>query len=185
MSKFGTTVFSGTRVTFESDQPFESVLDDLLDDIGHEPVPLTDIARDAASWDEYQRAMAVHVGPSDFMLFALLDHGSWIGKAGVQRKATRIILGNPMIAITLIRHDLTAGLFAPVELIVYENDVGLASVDYVKPSSLLISPRSALLDAAIALDEKLHRLVEKVTRMQAAGVSDRSSAPGTEDWHSS
>jgi hypothetical protein len=27
----------------------------------------------------------------------------------------RVILGNPLIAITMLRHEVTAGLFAPVE----------------------------------------------------------------------
>ena len=30
--------------------------------------------------------------------------------------------GNPLIAITMIRHDITAGLFAPVEILVTEKD---------------------------------------------------------------
>lgn len=181
MSKFDTTIFSGARVTVDSTKPFEVVFTALLDDIGHEPVPLSDIAGGAKSWDDYQQAMEKHVGPSEFMLFALIDHGDWIAKAGISRKATRVVLGNPMIAITLIRHDLTAGLFAPVELLVYENSAGLASVVYLKPSSLLLSPDLELLDAAVALDEKLESLVSKVTGTKQASFADRPSAPLTHE----
>ncbi|WP_410803233.1 DUF302 domain-containing protein [Paraburkholderia sp. SIMBA_053] len=35
----------------------------------------------------------------------------------MRRPAVRIILGNPLIAITVMRLDVTAGLFAPVELL--------------------------------------------------------------------
>lgn len=35
-------------------------------------------------------------------------------------KSKRIILGNPLIAITMLKHDMTAGLAVPVELLVLE-----------------------------------------------------------------
>ena len=38
----------------------------------------------------------------------------------------RWIFGNPLIAITMIRHDLTAGLFAPVEILVTEAEESTA-----------------------------------------------------------
>ena len=50
----------------------------------------------------------------------------------------RWIIGNPLYAITMIRYDITAGLFAPVELLVTENIDGAgATVTYVRPSSLI------------------------------------------------
>jgi hypothetical protein len=35
-------------------------------------------------------------------------------------QAKRIISGNPLIAITMLKHDLTAGLAVPVELLILE-----------------------------------------------------------------
>jgi uncharacterized protein (DUF302 family) len=78
------------------------------------------------------------LGPSDFALFATIDHGAWIKKVGIRRKAVRLIIGNPTIAITMLRHDLTAGLFAPVELILVEEEDGRCSLTYVRPSSLMV-----------------------------------------------
>jgi len=46
------------------------------------------------------------------MLFHEIDHGGWLSKFGINRRMVRWIFGNPLIAITMIRHDLTAGLFA-------------------------------------------------------------------------
>ena len=57
---------------------------------------------------------------------------------GIQRKALRFIIGNPTIAITMLRHDLTAGLFAPVEMILIEESDGHCSLTYVRPSSLMV-----------------------------------------------
>jgi uncharacterized protein (DUF302 family) len=97
------------------------------------------------------------------MLFSLLDHGGWIPKAGIDRKALRVILGNPLIAITMLRHDVSAGLFAPVELLLTDEGAG-SGLTYVKPSSLMVvEPNDELLSAAVELDAKLAALAEKVT----------------------
>jgi hypothetical protein len=59
---------------------------------------------------------------------------------------------------------LTAGLFAPVELILIEEDDGRSSLTYVRPSSLIVVEKNdALLDAAKQLDSKLQALAQKVT----------------------
>ena len=76
----------------------------------------------------------------------------------------RLIIGNPLLAITMMRHDLTSGLFAPVELILIEGDDGRSSLTYVTPSSLMVvETNDALLAAARELDAKLRALAAKVT----------------------
>ncbi|OCB19423.1 hypothetical protein A5674_06680 [Mycobacterium malmoense] len=157
------TSFEGVRVRCDSAKGYDELLAALLADIGERPVPINDIAASADSWDSYRQRVEPHVGPSGFMLFGLVDHGGWITKAGIERKAIRVILGNPLIAITMLRHDLTAGLFAPVELLIQEEPAG-SSLTYVKPSSLMvIEPNPELLAAAEQLDAKLSSLAEKVT----------------------
>jgi uncharacterized protein (DUF302 family) len=104
-------------------------------------------------------------GESGFMLFAEIDHGGWLPKFGIEQRTMRLIIGNPLCAITMIRHDITAGLFAPVELLVTENiDRAGAKVTYVRPSSLMVvEDNPPLLAAAQALDGKLFELVAKAT----------------------
>lgn len=157
-------VFNGIRLRFDSNKSFDEVATSLLADVGDKPVLLNDIAAKSDSWDSYKKEIESHTGPSGFSLFAIIDHGAWIKKVGIHRKAVRFIIGNPMIAITMLRHDLTAGLFAPVELIVIEEDSGRSSLTYVKPSSLMVVAKNdALLDAARQLDSKLFALAQKVT----------------------
>ena len=63
----------------------------------------------------------------------------------------------------MLRHDLSAGLFAPVELLLMEEDDARASLTYVRPSSLMVvEPNPALLAAAKVLDAKLQALASKV-----------------------
>jgi|SRR5215467_12535143 len=85
----------------------------------------------------------------------------WIAKYGIRRRALRWIFGNPLIAITMLRHDLQAGLFVPIELLLLETeDQRRCSVSYVRPSSLIaINREPELLAAAQALDAKAHAYV--------------------------
>ncbi|MGV0159167.1 DUF302 domain-containing protein [Mycobacterium colombiense] len=156
------TKFDGVRVRYDSTKSYDELRAALLADIGEQPVPINDIAVGSGDWESYRQRVESHVGPSGFMLFGVVDHGAWITKAGIDRKALRVILGNPLIAITMLRHDVTAGLFAPVELLLLEEDDG-SSLTYVKPSSLMVvQPNPELLSAAEQLDAKLAALAEKV-----------------------
>ncbi|BBZ45521.1 hypothetical protein [Mycobacterium parmense] len=87
----------------------EKSYDALPDDIGDKLVPINTVATDTGNWQEYQERVEPQVGPSGFMLFSLINHGAWITKAGIDRKLMRVILGNPLIAITMLHHDVTAG----------------------------------------------------------------------------
>jgi uncharacterized protein (DUF302 family) len=156
--------FAGVRVRFDSERTFDEVLSALLADVGEKPLIIDDVWAKFESWNAYEKEIASHVGPSGFILFATFDHGGWIKKAGIRKKVMRLVIGNPLLAITMMRHDLTAGLFAPVELILIEGDDGRSSLTYVKPSSLMVvETNDALLAAAKELDAKLHALAAKVT----------------------
>lgn len=163
MSEHTETRFDGIRVRYPSIKGFDELVSALLADIGEKPVPINEIAATHDDWQSYRQEVEKYVGPSGFMLFGLFDHGAWIARAGIDRKAIRVILGNPLIAITMLRHDVTAGLFAPVELLLLDEGSG-SSLTYVRPSSLMVvEPNPELLSAAEKLDAKLAALAEKVT----------------------
>jgi uncharacterized protein (DUF302 family) len=158
------TRFDGVRVRYDSAKSYDELVAALLADIGERPVPINDFATATEGWQSYRERVESHVGPSGFMLFALLDHGAWITKAGIDRKVLRVILGNPLIAITILRHDVSAGLFAPVEMLLIDEGEGRSSLTYVKPSSLMVvEPNPELRSAAEELDAKLAALATKVT----------------------
>jgi uncharacterized protein (DUF302 family) len=155
--------FDGVRVRYDSAKGYDELLAALLADIGEKPLRINDFATATDDWQSYQDKVEPHAGPSGFMLFNLIDHGAWISKAGIDRKVMRVVLGNPLIAITMLRHDVTAGLFAPVELLLVDEGDG-SSLTYVKPSSLMVIENNPeLLAAAEELDAKLAALVIKVT----------------------
>jgi uncharacterized protein (DUF302 family) len=156
--------FRGVRLRYDSAKSYDELVTALLADIGDEPVPINDLAAGSDSWESYEREVQSHAGPSGFMLFALIDHGSWLEKAGIDRKVLRVLLGNPLIAITMLRHDVTAGLFAPVELLITDEEDGRSGLSYVMPSSLMVvEPNESLRTAALNLDAKLAALAASVT----------------------
>jgi uncharacterized protein (DUF302 family) len=120
--------------------------------------------RDCGTQESFARRMQEVAGDSGFMLFFEMDHGAWLKTFGVRRKIVRWVFGNPIIAYTMLRHDVAAGLFAPIEFVLIENESGHGStLTYDLPSSLMvIDDNPPLLEAAKALDRKLVELVERV-----------------------
>jgi uncharacterized protein (DUF302 family) len=118
-------------------------------------------AADGAELETYLRTKA---GPSGFMRFATFDHGAWLAKLGRPAKNRSYILGNPLVARTMLVHDPGVGLNVPVRLLVYEGGDRRTRVAYDVPSTLM--GRLHNLDvkkAAVLLDDKLRALAEAVT----------------------
>ena len=160
--------FTGVRVEAATPLSFDAVRARLSEQMGRAPVgEVIGLARTVGGPEAYAREVqARFVGASGFTLFAEIDHGAWIRLYGIERRCLRLILGNPLIAITMIRHDLNAGLFAPVELLLTENEGGEGStLLYVLPSSLIAldDAQAELRAAAQALDAKLDALVRHAT----------------------
>jgi uncharacterized protein (DUF302 family) len=176
------TRFAGVRVRYDSTKSYEELVSALLADIGEQPVPIDDFPKAFQTWEAYQQHVQSYVGPSGFMLFGLLNHGAWIAKTGIDRKALRVILGNPLIAITMLRHDVSAGLFAPVEVLILDEPTGSSSLTYVKPSSLMVVEENPeLLSAAEELDAKLAALAAKVVGARIGLTGCRHGAPSCVD----
>jgi uncharacterized protein (DUF302 family) len=97
--------------------------------------------------------IAAMAGPSGFMLFGTSDHGALLRLAGQKRKAIQYVVGNPVFALQMTQHDIRASLYAPLRVLIYENEEGMTCVEYDKPSSLFgqfgddrIAPTAAMLD---------------------------------------
>ena len=101
-------------------------------------------------------------GSSGFMLFRTTDHGALLSIFGQKKKAIQYTLGNPLIAIRMTRHNLAAGLYAPLRVLVYEDDRGRTCLEYDKPSSLFGQFNDdRIASVASLLDGKLEDLIAK------------------------
>jgi len=161
----------GTRIRVSSPLSFDTVSAGLLAQMGKVSVPeFMAFVGTVKTSDEFDKIVSERwVGESGFMQFAVLNHSPWLPLYGINRRAERWILGNPLIAITMIKHDISAGLFAPVEMLLTENeDKNGCAIDYVMPSSM-IAPAGcsdALRAAANVLDQKFEALIASASGLK-------------------
>ena len=71
-----------------------------------------DLETNPRSVEERLKAAA---GEEGLMLFNVQEHGRLLNIVGSPRKAKQYVLGNPLIAVTMTRHDIRAALYAPSE----------------------------------------------------------------------
>ncbi len=113
---------------------------------------------------DFEALMRSHEGSSGFMRFMTTDHGRWLTHIGLHFKAKMYTIGNPLIARTMIKHDIGAGLNVPVRLMIYEDTEGKTRLGYDLPSSLMSRLHNEEVTAAARkLDEKLIALAELAT----------------------
>lgn len=153
-----------TRVRFDSTRSFDAVKSSLLSFMGTARLEeVSKATQGARSPEDLERGLKPFIGESGFMLFFEVDHSKWLPLYGITQKATRLIFGNQLVAITMIRHDIEASFFVPVELLLFENGDGSAII-YDLPSSLMQAKANPeLLTAAQALDAKIEALVSRAT----------------------
>ena len=80
-------------------------------------------------------------GPSGFMLFRTSDHGALLRSAGQTKRAVQYLFGNPLFTVRMTQHDIRAGLYAPLRVLVYEDEGGKTCVEYDRAPSLFGSAR--------------------------------------------
>jgi uncharacterized protein (DUF302 family) len=154
-----------TRITVEhmgvvAEKPFDEVTKDFEQQLGRfDEGTYTSLA----AGEDVEKARAkleAMVGPSGFMLFRTSDHGSLLRLVGQKKKAIQYLVGNPLFAIQMTEHDIRCSLYAPLRVLLYENEHGKTCVEYDKPSSLFGQFGSAkATDVAKMLDRKLEQLV--------------------------
>ncbi len=121
-----------SHVTIVCGRPFESVRDALVKDIpALDPKLMKLLIGANAAEIEERRA----TGPK-LWLFETRDHGALVAAEGHARKAIQFEIGNPLTAERMTRHRLAAGLYAPLRVILYEDEQGRAVFEYDLPSSL-------------------------------------------------
>ena len=156
-----------TRITVDhvrmaADKPFDQVIKALEQQLGqfNPEVYKSLIAGEDA--EKVRAQIEAMVGPSGFMLFRTSDHGALLRLAGQKKKAIQYLVGNPLFAIQMTQHDIRAGLYAPLRVLLYENEHGKTCVEYDKPSSLFGQFDNAkVTDIATMLDRKMEQLVAK------------------------
>jgi uncharacterized protein (DUF302 family) len=121
------------------------------------------------SVEEFQASVQSRAGSSGFMRFLTVDHGAWMARVGLNAKARMYTIGNPLIAWTMLEHDVAAGLNVPLRLMIYEEPATRTTrLSYDLPSSLMSGLKNKKVTvAAKKLDAKLISLAVHTTGADA------------------
>ena len=118
----------------------------------------------ATSQADFEARIRAHEGRSGFMRFLTNDHGACMARMGAKAKIRSYIIGNPLLAQTMITHDPGVGLNVPIRVAIFQTITGEVRLAYDLPSSLMSRLHNEDVSAAaLKLDAKLRALAELAT----------------------
>lgn len=115
--------------------------------------------------DHVRSELQANQGGAHLLIFSIAAHGDWLQIVSRKRKAAQYVIGNVLVSTQMTRHRLAAGLYAPLRVILYENDAGTATIEYDRPSTLFGQYGD---DRVTAVAKELDREIYKVL-INAAG----------------
>ena len=164
------TTFTVHHNEHVSSRPFEEVVNAFESAVGSvEETGFPALLAATKSAEEFETSVHSREGTSGFMRFLTVDHGAWLARIGLNARARMYTIGNPLIAQTMLKHDIATGLNVPVRLIIYEDAVSRTTrLAYDLPSSLMSGLQNEKLTAAAKkLDAKLIALAVQATGAEA------------------
>ncbi|WP_225161283.1 DUF302 domain-containing protein [Bradyrhizobium sp. BRP56] len=98
---------------------------------------------------------------SPLTIFGQGDHGALLAVAQLTRRSIQFDIGNPLTASKMTRHRLSAGLYAPIRVLLREDEDGGVACGYDRPASLFSQFGSEHVNAvAQQRDRDLQALLE-------------------------
>ena len=164
------TTFTVHHNEHVSSRPFEEVVSAFESGVGSvEETGFPALLAATKSAEEFETSVHSREGTSGFMRFLTVDHGAWLARIGLNARARMYTIGNPLIARTMLEHDIAAGLNVPVRLMIYEDAVSRTTrLAYDLPSSLMSGLQNEKgAAAAKKLDAKLIALAVHATGAEA------------------
>lgn len=134
-----------------------------------ENIGLEALSASTKSDEEFESQVKSRESTNGFMRFFTADHGVWMAGVGLNARARMYTIGNPLIARTMLEHDIAAELNVPVRLIIYEEPASrITRLAYDLPSSLMSGLKNEKVTAAgKKLDAKLIALAVHATGAEA------------------
>ena len=136
-----TTHITIEHVVVASNQPYEKVIDALEARLGPaenwEEIVRPLIAA-TASWELVTQTIEEHIGASGLTIFSKIEYSPLLSLAGKTSRATQYTIGNPLFATQMTRHMPEAALYAPLKVVVYEDEEGRTFAAFDSFTSLLV-----------------------------------------------
>jgi uncharacterized protein (DUF302 family) len=122
-----TTHITIEHVVVSSNQLYEKVIDALEARLGPaenwEEI-LRPLLLSKASWELVTQTIEEHIGASGLTIFSKVEHSPLLSLAGKTSRATQYTVGNPLFATQMTIYMPEAALYAPLKLVVYEDEEG-------------------------------------------------------------
>jgi len=136
---------------------------------GWDPATPAKLVARRATWSEVKGEVERAAGPHGLMILGHADQGALLSLSGPAIRGSLYLVGNPLIAMEILRIDVRASLYVPFRVCLYDDgDPGGASISFDRPSSFLATlERAELADFGKLLDEKIDAVVAAVTRRGA------------------
>lgn len=154
------TAHSATRLDLRVDAAYDEAVRRYEEGVPRLPAEeLLRLGRERG-WDAYRERVR-ELSPIDMFIFFQLDITPFMELAGHTRRCRTYLMGNPMIAESMYRHDPGAMLYAPLRTTIHEDSAGAVHFLIDQPSTRFGSfgdPRIA--EVGVRLDHIVARLFE-------------------------
>jgi uncharacterized protein (DUF302 family) len=116
--------------------------------------------------DELRDALKDVAGNDGLVIHYTAIHGEWLRLKGRQRNVVAYLIGNVLSAVEMTNTHFGAALYAPLRIVLYENEMGGCTFEYDKPSTLFSQYREGAIDSvAKSLDERLLKLLTSLAEI--------------------
>ncbi|MFS8981175.1 DUF302 domain-containing protein (plasmid) [Cupriavidus necator] len=154
---YSTRTISIEHVTIKSIKPFEEVRAKLVALAPRIDDGIFTLLR----YSESTRALRELEACPPLTIFGQRDHGALLAIAGLTRRSIQYDIGNPLTASKMTRHQLSAGLYAPIRVLLREDGDGGVGFEYDRPASVFGQFGSEEVNTvAHQLDRDLQALLE-------------------------
>jgi uncharacterized protein (DUF302 family) len=142
------------HIRIESAKPFADVRAALERSVPHLDLGLVKALADG----DVERADRERQQGPELSIFQIRDHGALLKITGRARNALQYDIGNPVTASLMTRLRLSAALYAPIRVVLYEDEAGHGVFEYDQPSTTFGQFADEQVDAiARGLDKALAR----------------------------
>ena len=86
-------------------------------------------------YGQTERALRELEASPTLSIFGFRDYGGLLTIAGLRCRAIQYDIGNPFTASKMARHQISAGLYAPIRVLLREDSGGVVAFEYDRPVS--------------------------------------------------
>ena len=161
------------RHVFDSDRPFQAVLDGIFGGITRPDIgPLLGKLAASTSYEQFSSLVRQVQGSAGLMLFLQLDLDAALAldpraRSQAGQRRVRLIAGNPVTMEQMTRHVPDAGSYAPVTILLQQMPGGTRVAYDSVASALARYHDAAASQVARRLDAEVLGLLRQVTGMPA------------------